>query len=177
MPPLPQTKLAVTTTVNMRFGPAMTALTEKQRAFVIAWNNSGGINAAECARAAGYASGRGKEWMAAHRQLHDPAVAAAMIEDAQARLRADLPEVLDRIDAIANNPQDKNHFKALQMKAHHGGLIETVRTEHTEHIRLTFEQKIERIKALEAQVGDSLITDAQYEEVAPPASPSIEDLI
>lgn len=170
MPPIPQKTMSVTTTVNMRFGPAMTALTEKQRAFVIAYNNSGGINASEAARAAGYASGHGKEWKAAHRQLHDPAVAAAMVEDAIARLRADLPETLDRIDKIASNPQDKNHFKALQMKAHHAGLIETVHTEHTEHIRLTFEQKIERIKALEAQVGGQTI-DAEFTEV------SIEDLI
>lgn len=171
MPPIKQQTLPVTTTVNMRFGPAMTALTEKQRAFVIAYNNAGGINASEAARAAGYASGHGKEWKAAHRQLHDPAVAAAMVEDAVARLRADLPETLDRIDKIARNPQDKNHFKALQMKAHHAGLIETVRSEHTEHLVLTYEQKLDRIKSLEAQLGEGKTIDAEYTEV------SIDDLI
>ena len=147
-------KKEITLTQTMTFGPAMSALNDRRRAFVVAFNNGGGKNATEAARAAGYAdTGSGRIRVQAHEMLHDPNVQAALVEDARARLAGDLHATLDIIDDIANNPQHKDRLAAAKMKLHHAGMVEVTKVQHEGTVNVTFDQKLERYKALLAQTG------------------------
>lgn len=70
------------------FGPAMQALTERQRAFVLAMVERPGITQTEAARIAGYSDiGEGAK-VRGHYLAHNPAVQAAIREEAGKRLHA-----------------------------------------------------------------------------------------
>ncbi len=147
-------KTEITLTQKFSFGPAMSALNDRQRAFVVALNNAGGKNAAEAARAAGYLdSGGSGIWVTAHRLCHDPNVQAAIIEDARARIVGDLHATLDIIDDIANNPQHKDRLSAAKLKLHHAGMVEVTKVQHEGTVTISFDQKLEKYKALLAQTG------------------------
>lgn len=166
-----------------RFGPAMSALPEKQRRFVLAYNNAGGGNATEAGRVAGYAEGEGLR-VQAHRLLHNPAVQEAMREDLKARFVGDIAFARDVIKDIAQNPGHKDRHKAAVTLLHHGGLVERTQVEHTGTVTLTVDQKAEQVRQLAAQLGRNaaeflpkeLITDADYAE-NPPTSAGLEDLL
>lgn len=166
----------LTLTTRLNFGPAMSALTDKRRAFVVALNNAGGRNAAEAARAAGFSDGGGGARVRASEMLHDPNVQAAILEDARARLVGDLPATLNGIDQIATNPQHKDQLKALLTKLHHAGMIEKTMQQVDVKVTVTTEQKVEAIKQRCAELGldpkDFLpanVIDAAFEEVTEPA--------
>ena len=147
-------KKEITLTQTLVFGPAMSALNDRQLAFIVAFNNAGGKNATEAARAAGYSDNNtGRIRVQAYEMLHNPNVQAAMVEDARARLAGDLHATLDIIDDIANNPQHKDRLAAAKMKLHHAGMVEVTKVQHEGTVTVTFEQKLERYKALLAQTG------------------------
>jgi phage terminase small subunit len=82
-------------------GPKM--LTEKQRAFVVHFVETGGDNATESARAAGYADNGGSGIrVAATRLKADPRVLAAIREVTEQQLGIDLPK------ARAALPRDRS---------------------------------------------------------------------
>lgn len=143
----------VTITTRMRFGPAMSALNPRQRAFVIAYNNAGGKNATECGRQAGYVDGSGLR-QTVHALVHDPKIQGAMREDIAARFTEDLIETKSALDRIARNEQHPKQFDALKVKLHHGGMIERTVVDHNLNVTLTFDQKVEQLKQLAELVGE-----------------------
>lgn len=70
------------------YGPAMTALTERQRAFVMAMIEFPGISQAEAARRAGYSDKSQGAKVYGHYLAHNPAVQAAIREEAGKRLNS-----------------------------------------------------------------------------------------
>lgn len=70
------------------FGPAMAALTVKQRGFVLAMIERPGCSFAEAARIAGYSNASEGAKVSGHYCAHNPAVQAAMREEAGKRLNA-----------------------------------------------------------------------------------------
>lgn len=64
-------------------GPAMLALNEHQRRFVVGWLRSNGKNASRVARAAGYSGKGGADRVRAHYLLQNPKVGAALREEAE----------------------------------------------------------------------------------------------
>jgi hypothetical protein len=166
----PLVKSTVVLTQTLRFGPAMTSLTDKQRAFVIAWNNAGGKNAAEAARTAGYADSGPSGASArnvAHKLLLDPRIQAAVIEDARARFVGTIADDLHSLSQIAGNPQHKRQLDAIKMRLHHAGMIETVKMEVEHKVDPTLAQKLDELKRLAAITGDDIsdIVDADFEDV------------
>ena len=170
----------ITLTQTMTFGPAMSALNDRQRAFVVALNNAGGKNATEAARSAGYADDGGASirnhgnWL-----LHNPNIQAAIVEDARARIAGDLHATLDIIDDIANNPQHKDRLAAAKVKLHHAGMVEITKVQHEGTVTVTFDQKLERYKALLAQTGgepDKALApfiEGEFTEVEPDEEPKL----
>jgi hypothetical protein len=70
------------------YGPAMAALTEKQRAFVMALIEFPGITQHEAARRAGYQNSEGGMRVQGHYCAHHPGVQEAMREEAGKRLNS-----------------------------------------------------------------------------------------
>src|SRR6266571_5005785 len=70
------------------YGPAMQALSERQRAFVMAIIEYPGITQADAARRAGYSDVKEGAKVRGHYCAHNPAVQAAMREEAGKRLNS-----------------------------------------------------------------------------------------
>jgi|ERR1700728_347836 len=70
------------------FGPAMAALSEKQRLFVMAMIEFPGITQTEAARRAGYSDVAEGAKVRGHYAAHNPAVQAAIREEASKRLNS-----------------------------------------------------------------------------------------
>lgn len=143
----------VSITQKIVFGPAMTALTAERRAFVIAFNNAGGSNAAEAARAAGFKDSNFIRQQAYH-LLHDERIQAAIREDVIARLSGNLAETFNRIDAVAKNTQHPKQLDALKFQAHHAGMLERTVVQHEGTVTLTFDQKCAELAVLARAAGD-----------------------
>lgn len=75
-------------TDDQELGPAMSALTERQRAFVMAMIEVPGCSHAEAARRAGYSDASEGAKVRGHYLAHNPAVQAAIREEASKRLNA-----------------------------------------------------------------------------------------
>lgn len=70
------------------YGPAMSAITEKQRAFVLAMLNVPGCSHAQAARIAGYSDIAEGAKVRGHECAHNPNVQAALREEAGKRLNS-----------------------------------------------------------------------------------------
>ena len=164
------------------FGPAMVALpTDRQRAFVIALLDTGGINHTKAAQLAGYEGGTDSLRVTAHRVFHDERVQAAIREEANRRLHAASGlAVCVLVEIASSSPQPKDRIKAAQAILNRTGMHE--KTEHkvtTTDISKTDEELVKRAKELAKQfgmdesqlLGDMGIVDAEYTEV--PAGPAL----
>ena len=95
------------------FGPAMKALTDMQRRFVIAMLDNGGRNATKCAAAAGYSqASRGALTVKAHELSHNERVLAAMHEEAWKRMRSFGLMAVSNLAQIADDPTNPQQLKA-----------------------------------------------------------------
>ena len=94
-------------TGNANYGPAMAALNERQRAFVLnLLAQTGKKSNTRAAKAAGYAANsQGSLRVHAHLLAHDPKVLTAMLEETRARLDASAIIGADALITIANDPK------------------------------------------------------------------------
>ena len=145
----------VTLTHTYVFGPAMSLLNERERAFVVAWNNGGQRNASMAVRAAGYSQTNGSEHVQAHRLLHNPRIQAAIIEDQKARLIGLDADATNTVKEIMNNPQAPapSRLKAAEMVYNRGGLGITSVTEHNINVTLTNSEKMGKLHDLASELG------------------------
>jgi phage terminase small subunit len=137
------------------FGPAMLALTPKQRAFVLARTLSAGDNATQAAAAAGYEGDRDTLNVTASRLSKHPAVQAAIHEEAERRLfGAKLLATGVLLDIMGDvNQRTADRLKAVSMVLNRTGLSE--KTEHhvvVEHTR-SQEEMIGEIAELAKRLG------------------------
>lgn len=115
------------------FGPAMAALTEKQRRFVLAMASDPFGNAKRWAIAAGYSDVKDGAKVRGHFLVHDPRIEAAVMEVARGTINAVGPilAVSVMLRAAANKKHPK-HLRAAEMIANRVGLHET--TEHVVNV-------------------------------------------
>lgn len=107
------------------YGPAMRALTDGQKRFVIAMLETGGANVTRAAVMAGY--GEIGAQQTGSRLQHQPSIQIAMREEAEKRLRAGAILGASVIIEIAADPSHKDRFKAAERLLGQAGLgIETV---------------------------------------------------
>ncbi len=111
------------------FGPAMQALTDKQRLFVLAMLTDPTGDAAKWARTAGYSDTKEGAKVRGHEALSNPKVKAAAFEVARGQLDARGPVVaVEGLLRIAQRPKHKKHITALLAVLDRVGLPAT--TEH-----------------------------------------------
>ena len=185
------TRTAVVMRGEANFGPAMSALTEKQRLFVLYLLESGSDNHTRAAAFAGYASeSENSLRVTAHRLAHDAKVQAAMHEEAQRRMRASAIMASSRLIEIANNPMHKDQLRAIGMLLNRVGLHEAsehkVTVEHTMSdsemrariVTLCNEMGIDPAKMLGHDAPKAI--EADYVEVTDPVEGStagLEDVL
>lgn len=170
----------LTITPDAKLGPAMKNLNERQRAFVVAMIEMGGINYTRAALAAGY--GNGNDESAAvqgNRLAHDENVLAAIHEEAQRRMRSGAVMAVQTLLEIANDhgAENKDRLKAVDMILNRSGLHAV--TEHNVKVErhdITDEGMVKRIKLLAEKQGldpsrllgsIGVTVDAEFSEVEP----------
>jgi len=135
------------------FGPAMLALTELQRRFVLAMASDPLGSAADWAREAGYSDIKDGAKVRAHHLLKNPAVEAAVLEVGKQMLATVGPVLAAHgLIRMASNPKHKNHARAVEMLANRVGLHE-VQEVHVHRTDQTGEAMIGRIKELAGRLG------------------------
>lgn len=137
------------------YGPAMLALNEKQRLFVLAMAADPFGNPTKWARAAGYSDKSDGAKVRGFHLIHSPAVEEAVLEYARGQLNT-LGPILATFGMlrIARNPRHPKHLKAIDMLANRVGLHET--TEHrviVNHTDKTGEGVMERIRLAAEKLG------------------------
>ncbi len=155
---LPVEKIALANFLpaETKLGPAMKALNERQRLFVIALLDLGGRkNHRRAAKFAGYDGDAITLKVTGHRLAHDPKVQAAILEEAKSRMQAATVAAVNFIeDVLTSTRYDvKYRMKAAQMVLDRGGLHAL--TEHKVDVNVndTRAEKLLRVVALAKQLG------------------------
>lgn len=159
-------------------GPAMRDLTEKQRGFVYAMIEIGGMNYSQAAREAGYEGSAGSIKTIGHRLAHDTRIQEAMREMGPRMLNAGLFVAARYVLETIDNPQveTKDRLKAAEMVMNRTGLHPT--TEHkvaVTHKRESTEDTIKRIEGMAKNLGldpakllGQAYIEAEFEEIKDP---------
>lgn len=177
-------------TPDAKCGPAMRNLNERQRAFVVAMIEMGGINYTRAALAAGYGNGNVKSAeVQGNRLAHDEHILAAIHEEAQRRMRSGAIMAVQTLLEISSNPgaENRDRLKAVEMILNRSGLHAV--TEHNvkvEHRDITDEGMIKRIKLLAEKQGldpmkllgsAGLTIDAEFKDVTNEAENELADIM
>lgn len=170
-----------------KLGPAMLALNDRRREFVMALLEQGDTNYAEAYMAAGYTTEYSSAKSAASRLAHEPAVQAAIAEESRARLQAGLLGSVSALVKIANDEQGntKDRLTAIRMVMDRGGLpVETVSTQR--HIvELDDKVLIAKVKGLALELGldatkllgSAGVVDAEFTPVVSGTTEGLEDVL
>jgi phage terminase small subunit len=159
------------------FGPAMRALGDRQREWVLRYISNGG-NGPEAAISIGCTPGN-TAYIYSSRNSRDPKVLDAIREEAEKRIKVGAVMAMDVMLEIMNNPTHKDRFKAAQEVANRSGLIVVAKSEVAHTHTDTTDAMIARITNLSKQLGldpqkllgsVGVITDAEFVEVTPRAA-------
>jgi phage terminase small subunit len=164
------------------WGPAMKALNEKQRRFVLAlYQVKPGHGAqVKAARLAGYGTPNSSaaSWAAlASRLIHDERVQAAFREHDQKVLRAATPRALLALHGMVEDPGHKDHARAVGMVLDRVHPVETVHHVRSEqrHVIVATDEVLARIRNIASAVGldpDAMppIIEADYQDITDDAN-------
>ena len=154
------------------FGPAMTALLPKYRAFVLAYCTTAGAVGTEAARQAGYSHQEAQALrVTASRLMHKPTVLAAIREVCMQNIASDAPVMVEALKRVALNQQHKDQVKALGMLLNRGGLPDVTEKNINVNVTMSNQQKIAEITQFAEEMGldpKTLlgnVTDVDFEEV------------
>lgn len=143
-------------TEEPEYGPAMQALTEKQRLFVLAMIEVPGCSHAEAARRAGYSDIKEGAKVRGHYCAHSPAVQAAIREEASKRLNsASLTAagvLMQLLTDEAIEPKDRIKAAGMLLDRSGFGAAQTINVNKTTTDR-TGKAIMERIQALAVKHG------------------------
>lgn len=166
---------------GLDLGPAMAALNEKQRLFVLNYALTGG-NTTQAAVQSGYGGNPQSSYQTGHRLLQDPKIRAAIKEDAERRLNNGAGLAAAGLIQIGLTSLDeKNRIKAYTTVLSLAGINPVARHEHV-HVHQTaasIESEIRKMagilgldaeKLLGYEEGD--VIDAEF--VALPAPAEVE---
>lgn len=171
-------------------GPAMLALSQPMRRFVIALLETGTDNYSRAALMAGYSQGRdgANARVMGSRLAHNTKVQAAIQEEARRRLGSMLVMATSVLGEIMQNKQNKanDRLKAAELVMNRAGLHAMTESKQTvELIAATDKEGIARIRQLAETMGmdpDKLlgaagIVDAEFMELPPfPTSDTVAAL-
>ena len=137
----------------------MRKLNDRQRAFVVAMLDFGGLDNTKAAEAAGYLEDGGNRnslRRTAYRLAHDPDIQEAIREEGQARLNGAGIMAVNTLLEIANNvaTEKKDRLKAVEMIMNRIGM--SAKTEHNVNVTrkdLTSDEMIKRIGMLAGKLG------------------------
>lgn len=133
----------------------MRAILPKQRAFVIAYIESGGQNASKAARLAGYGHTPTSSRVAANRLIHDEKVMAAIKAEADRQIHASVLMGAKVLQEIAADPLHKDRLKAATQLLDRGGLL--LATQHNVNLNVRTPEGdktvIDQIRVLAGQMG------------------------
>lgn len=164
-------------TDEAEFGPAMAALTEKQRSFVLAMVERPGITQTDAARVAGYSDVKDGAKVRGHYLAHNPNIQAAIREEAGKRLHASsLLAANVLVDILGDDGVPaKERLKAAGMLLDRTGFaaVQKIEVNKTDHSGKAI---MERIRALSEKLGVDTgrllggpaaapVVDAEFSEV------------
>lgn len=158
-------------------GPAMLALNEQQRKFVLEYVNGPSLGygaATRAARAAGinYSAVR----VRACQLLHHPKIQSALHEIGGRRVRAAAFAAIANVEAIAKDREHRDCLKACAMLLDRGGFsVETVHTVKVERspeiIIAATDEIVERIRQAAMRVGLDPLKQIEAVASKPPVDP------
>jgi phage terminase small subunit len=146
--------------VEPDWGPAMAVLNDRQRAFVLGLYQvrPGHGASVRAARLAGYGTPQSSaETMAtiASRLVHGEKIQAALREHDGKVLRASAPRALLALHGMVENPEHKDHARAVGMvldRVHPVETIHHVKSEH-QHVLVATDEVLARIRMIADRVG------------------------
>lgn len=157
------------------YGPAMAALNERQRSFVMALIEFPGITQAEAARRAGYSDHLEAAKVRGHYLAHSPAVQAAMREEAGKRLNSSSLMAANVLLSLLTNERvdPKDRIKAAGMLLDRSGFGAAQTINVNKHVTDNSGKAImERIQQLAQKHGldakrllGKPVVDAEFSEV------------
>jgi hypothetical protein len=159
-----------------KFGPAMSVLSERQQAFVMAMITLGTMNHIEAAKAAGY--GQGTKYnirFYAYRLAHDEKIQAAISEESSRRLNSGKPMAVAGLLKMAEDGdlEPQYRLKAFEMVMNRTGLHATTE----QKVQMTYkdetsEEMTKQITLIAQQLGvdaskllGAPTVDAEFTEV------------
>ena len=135
-------------------GPAMAALTPKQRAFVRIYVETPTISSAQAARLAGYSDTGDGAKVIAFRLLHSERVLKAVNEELDKRFRAGAVIGMQTLLEVAQDRTHPHRVRAAEALLNRGGFHalseQRIKVEHTD---MSPEVMVERIRHLAHQLG------------------------
>lgn len=166
-------------------GPAMQALNERQRAFVLAMIETGGnASNADHARMAGYVGDGSVLRVTGYRLVHDPGVQAALLEEGAKLMHTGVILATSHLVHLCKNArEEKDQLKAINMLLNRVGLHEktehklTVRKESSEADMIREIGALAKTLGIDPQklLGNAKIVDGEFtevkEETPEPAAP------
>lgn len=166
-------------------GPAMRALTEKQRGFVIAMFETDLENPkyTDFARRAGYTGNDEGIRVTAHRLAHSEKIQAAIKEEADRRSTAFLPRALSRLHKITNDPFHKDTLAAAKHAAAIAGVApKTTHVIEHVHDRASLISEIQGALAILEAMGVKSPTelvpiDTDFEEFPSSSEEGLEGIL
>lgn len=137
-------------------GRAMRKITPQQRAFVVAFVETGGRNATAAARAAGYAPGNPEaQRVTAYRLTHDEKVLDAIREQANKQIQSSILIGTQALVEIAQEVSHKDRLKAAVELVNRGGLL--LATQHNVNVNVRDDRNagemVARIEAMAKSLG------------------------
>lgn len=156
-------------------GPAMKKLTEKQRGFVMAMIEQGGVNYTRAAREAGYEGSESSNARIGFRLAHDPTIQEAIKEVGLKMLHAGAIVAVKTVVDIAGDvsAEKKDRLKAAELIMNRTGMHAL--TEHKVAVTHTADTDDEMLKRMEqlakvlnldpSKLIGNVMIDADYEEV------------
>jgi phage terminase small subunit len=135
-------------------GPAMSALNERQRAWVQAYYETGG-NATEASKRAGYApTSYGSAAVMGCRMRQSPKIQKAMAEYIHGEACGDGIRLgYEVVYKIASNPQHKDQFKAASLLLAMGGMAPITQHKVDMKVELSVSEKVDRLKQMAEILG------------------------
>jgi len=133
-------------------GKAMVKLLPQQRAFVLAYVETGGIDATAAARAAGYApNNAGSARVTAYRLTHDEKILAAIKEEADKVVRNGVLIGAKALLDIAADVTHKDRLKAATELMNRSGLLLATQHNVNVNVNLTDDREVARDITVMAQ--------------------------
>lgn len=179
MPHVTARKSLVQVPEDHQLGPRMQECSPAERAYIIAYLETGGRNHTQAAIVAGIGGNRDSAAVSASRMMRKQRVLDAMKEVVDAGFQGDVFMARAAMQAMVLDPNHTSHFKAVESTLNRAGMIVAALTkvEHNHTITLPtadLRKQLESdLKLLGMKMPD--VIDAEFEEVG--SSDGLEDLL